>query len=43
MLVEGQWRKVLAISVFERTISDEEAAEHTKQPDAEGWLTRIRD
>lgn len=44
MLVEGQWRKVLAISTFfERRISGEDAAEHAKQPDAEGWLTPSRD
>ena len=44
MLVEGHWRKVLAISTFfERVVSDEEAAEHAALPRAEGWLTRCRD
>jgi hypothetical protein len=43
MLVEGQWRKVLAISTFfERVVSDEEAATHAAQPDAEGWVAKVR-
>jgi hypothetical protein len=40
MLVEGQWRRVLAISTFfERNVSDEEAARHAADSAADGWLT----